>query len=362
MSTQNKYRLCILALVICGLLMVYSSSHIWAEYKFEDELYYFKRQAFFVIIGLVLMHIFSKIDYHLYEKYHRMILFVTFVLLGLVLIPGIGSVRGGSRSWFSFGGLSLQPSEFFKMAIVIKIACFLSEHYLEAKKLSSVLRQLVYVFLGFFLIMLQPDFGTGAVMVCGVMVMLMASALSFKYFIWLGMIGVAGIVGLIASAPYRMARILAYLDPFSDPLGSGFQAIQSLYAIGPGGLLGVGFNQSFQKHFYLPEPQTDFIYAIFCEEFGFVGGVFLLGLFFYLIYLGVKIALNSEDLLGFYLALGITSMIAIQVIINLGVVVGLFPVTGVTLPFISYGGSSLTLLLILAGILCNISFQQARDL
>lgn len=362
MSLGKKYRICVLLLVCCGLLMVYSSSHIWAEYKFEDSLYYLKRQGFFVIIGLVLMHLFSKIDYHIYAKYHRIILGVAFVLLVLVLIPGIGSVRGGSRSWFSFGGLSLQPSEFFKMAIVVNMACFLSEHYLEAKKLSNVLKPLAIVFAGFFLIMLQPDFGTGAVMVCGVMVMLMASALSFKYFIWLGGIGIVGIVGLIASAPYRMARILAYLDPFSDPLGSGFQAIQSLYAIGPGGLLGVGFDQSFQKHFYLPEPQTDFIYAIFCEEFGFVGGVLLLGLFFFLIYLGVKIALNSEDLLGFYLALGITSMMAIQIIINLGVVVGLFPVTGVTLPFISYGGSSLTLLLILTGILLNISFQQSQDL
>lgn len=187
-------------------------------------------------------------------------------------------------------------------------------------------------------------------------------SLPFKYFLWLGGLGIFGIIGLILSAPYRMERILAYLDPFSDPLGSGFQAIQSLYAIGPGGLLGVGFDNSFQKHFYLPEPQTDFIYAIYCEEFGFVGGVFLLLLFFSLIYLGIKIALNSEDLFGFYLSLGISSMIGVQVIINLGVVVGLFPVTGVTLPFISYGGSSLTLLLVMAGIVLNIAKQQKRQI
>lgn len=362
MSLRNQYRLAVLVLVFCGLMMVYSSSHIWAGYKFQDEFYYFKRQTFFVALGLVLMVIFSKIDYHIYAKYRLLILWVCFAMLGLVLIPGIGSIRGGSRSWFAFGGLSLQPSEFFKMAIVIQMAYFLSNHYLQAKKLRHVLKQLVIVFFGFFLIMLQPDFGTGAVMVCGVMVMLMASMFSFKYFLWLGTAGIVGVVGLIASAPYRMERILAYLDPFSDPLGSGFQAIQSLYAIGPGGLLGVGFDQSFQKHFYLPEPQTDFIYAIFCEEFGFIGGVALILVFFYLLYLGVKIALNSEDLFGFYLALGISAMIGIQIMINLGVVVGLFPVTGVTLPFISYGGSSLTLLLILAGILLNISFQQTQQL
>lgn len=360
MSMKMRYAITVVLLVFIGLTMVYSSSHIWAEYKFDDALYYFKRQVFFVVLGFVLMIVFSRVDYHLYEKYQYPILIVTFILLGLVLIPGIGSVRGGSRSWFSFGGLSLQPSEFFKIAIIIKMSSFLANNFIETKHLGKVLKELFYLFLGFLLIMMQPDFGTGFVMVCGIMVMLMVSHFPFKYFIWLGIAGVVGIAGLIISAPYRMERILAYLDPFSDPLGSGFQAIQSLYAIGPGGLLGVGFDQSFQKHFYLPEPQTDFIYAIFCEEFGFVGGVVLLMLFFSLIYLGIKIALNSDDLFGFYLALGITSMIGVQVIINLGVVVGLFPVTGVTLPFISYGGSSLTLLLMMAGMVLNISKQQTH--
>jgi len=331
MTLGKRYRLVVLALVLIGLTMVYSSSHIWAAYKFGDSLYYLKRQAFFLVIGLFLMRIFSKIDYHLYDQYKKPILLFSLLLLALVLIPGLGSVRGGSRSWFSFGGLSFQPSEFFKLAIVIYMASFLAHDYVKTKKVGVMLKKMMVLFFGFFLIMLQPDFGTGFVMVCGVMVMIMASAFPFKYFVWMMGAGVLGVGGLILSAPYRMARILAYLDPFSDPLGSGFQAIQSLYAIGPGGFLGVGFDQSFQKHFYLPEPQTDFIYAIFCEEFGFVGGVILVLLFFSLIYLGVRIALNSDDLFGFYLAFGITASIGIQIIINLGVVVGLFPVTGVTL-------------------------------
>lgn len=330
MSLGRRYRLVVCVLALIGLIMVYSSSHIWAQYKFHDSLYYFKRQAFFLLIGFFLMIVFTRIDYHYYQIYHKPILWLTMLLLVLVLIPGLGSVRGGSRSWFAFGGLSFQPSEFFKLAAVIDMADFLGGQYLQSKHLNQVLKRLAIVFLGFFLIMLQPDFGTGCVMVCGVMVMVIASAFPFKYFIWMGALGCAGIVGLILSAPYRMARILAYLDPFSDPLGSGFQAIQSLYAIGPGGLLGVGFDQSFQKHFYLPEPQTDFIFAIFCEEFGFIGGVSLILLFFCLVYLGIKIALQSEDLFGFYLALGLTAMMGIQIIINLGVVVGLFPVTGVT--------------------------------
>lgn len=359
MSLKSRLRLITLTLCLIGITMVYSSSHIWAAYKFNDAYYYLKRQGFFLVIGLVLMEVFAKIDYHVYQIYKKRILCLAFILLILVLIPGLGSVRGGSRSWFSFGGLSFQPSEFFKLAIVIYMADFLGEHYLETKHFFKVAKKLILVFLGFLLMMMQPDFGTGFVMVCGVMVMVMASLFPFKYFLYLLTTGMLGIGALILSAPYRLKRILAYLDPFSDPLGSGFQAIQSLYAIGPGGLLGVGFDHSFQKHFYLPEPQTDFIFAIYCEEFGFVGGIFLLVLFFSLLYLGYQTAIRSHDLFGFYLALGLTGMIGIQVAINLGVVVGLLPVTGVTLPLISYGGSSLVLVLIFIGILMNISFQQS---
>lgn len=208
--------------------------------------------------------------------------------------------------------------------------------------------------MGFILIMLQPDFGTGVVMIGSVVLMIIASPFKFRYFMGLGVGGVIGFIGLILSAPYRLKRITAFLDPFEDPLGSGFQMIQSLYAIGPGGILGVGFDQSIQKHFYLPEPQTDFIFAILCEEFGFIGGLIVILLYTYLIVYGLKIATDSIDLFGSFLALGITSMLGIQIIINLGVVVGLFPVTGVTLPFMSYGGTSLTIVMTCVGILINI--------
>ena len=197
--------------------------------------------------------------------------------------------------------------------------------------------------------MLQPDFGSGVVMACSIVVMLIVSPFPFKYFVMLGILGVIGIVIMIISAPYRLARIVAFLNPFADPLGSGFQIIQSLYAIAPGGILGVGFNNSVQKHFYLPEPQTDFIFAIFLEEFGLIGGVLLVGMYGYMFVTVFNQATKVKDLFGSFL------MIGIQTLINLGVVVGLFPVTGVTLPLMSYGGSSLTITLIAIGIVLNIS-------
>ena len=214
--------------------------------------------------------------------------------------------------------------------------------------------------LGFLLIMLQPDFGSGIVMACGIIVMMIVSPFPFRYFVGLGIIGVIGIVVMILSAPYRMERILSFLNPFQDPLGSGFQAIQALYAIGPGGLLGVGFDKSIQKHFYLPEPQTDFIFAIVAEEFGFLGGIILIGLYTSLLKTMLKISQNVPDLFGSFLMIGITSMMGIQTLINLGVVVGLFPVTGVTLPLMSYGGTSLVITLMSIGILINIS-KSCRD-
>lgn len=321
----------VMTIVFIGIMMVYSASNIWAGYKFNDSLYYIKRQALFAVIGIIAMFIFSKIDYHIYQKNANKILIFCFILMILVLIPGLGSVRGGSRSWFNLGIISLQPSELFKIAIIIYSASYISNHYHELKRLKASIKLLVVLSLGFGLIMLQPDFGSGFVMVCSIIVMLIVSPFPFKYFIMLGILGVIGIVLMIISAPYRLARIVAFLNPFADPLGSGFQIIQSLYAIAPGGILGVGFNNSVQKHFYLPEPQTDFIFAIYLEEFGLIGGIFLVGLYGYLFITVFNQAMKVKDSFGSFLMIGIISMIGIQTLINLGVVVGLFPVTGVTL-------------------------------
>ncbi|HDX9589418.1 TPA: stage V sporulation protein E [Bacillus pseudomycoides] len=345
-----------LLLLTVGMVMVYSASAVWASYKMGDSFFFAKRQLLFAGLGVVAMFFIMRIDYWVWRTYSKLILLICFVLLILVLIPGIGLVRGGARSWIGIGAFSIQPSEFMKFAMIIFLAKFLSE---KQKMITSfkqgLLPSLSFVFVAFGMIMLQPDLGTGTVMVGTCIVMIFVSGARIFHFAMLGLIGVAGFVGLIASAPYRIKRITSYLDPWADPLGSGFQIIQSLLAIGPGGLFGLGLGQSRQKFLYLPEPQTDFIFAILSEELGFIGGSFVLLLFSLLLWRGIRVALGAPDLYGTFLAVGIVAMIAIQVMINIGVVTGLMPVTGITLPFLSYGGSSLTLMLMAVGVLLNIS-------
>lgn len=349
----------IILISLLGLVMVYSSSTIWAEYKFHDAFKYVKNQGLFLSIGLLLMFVVSKMDIKFLYKKTNLILFSSILLLILVLIPGIGTVRNGSRSWFGIGSFGIQPSEFAKLALILFTAKYLIKNEKEIssfwKGTFPILGITIFIF---GLIMLQPDFGTGVILVMSIIGLLFVGGVNFKFFLKAGLVGVIGIVGLIAIAPYRLKRILSFLNPWSDPLGSGFQIIQSLYAIGPGGLFGQGFLHSRQKHFYLPEPQTDFIFAIISEEFGFLGVVIVAGLFLTIIYRGIKIAKECDDLFKKYLAFGITFGLAFQAILNLMVVVGLIPVTGVTLPFLSYGGSSLLMTLLSQGIVLAISREK----
>lgn len=349
----------VIAISIFGIIMIYSSSNIWAEYKFNDAFKYLKMQGLFLIVGIVLMIIISKIPYKYYLDKANIILVICFVLLILVLIPGIGKIRNGSRSWFGVGGLGIQPSEFMKPALIIFISKYL--HKNERNNISikkDILPILFITLLTFGLIMLQPDFGTGVIIVMSIIGILFISGLKMRFFIIAGLFGVVGAVVLILIAPYRFERILSFINPWVDPLGTGFQAIQSLFAIGPGGLLGLGLGNSIQKHFYLPEPQTDFIFAIISEELGFLGVLIVSALFLTIIYRGMKISLNAKDLFSKYLSFGITFSLAFQALLNLMVVVSLIPITGVTLPFLSYGGSSLLITLCSMGILLNISRYQ----
>ncbi len=355
---MKKYNLSLFISVIIislfGLLMVYSSSSIWAEYKYDDAFHYVKNQGLFLILGILAMYIISKLDYLKYYKHANKIFAICFILIVLVLF--IGTERNGSKSWFGFGSFGIQPSEFMKLAMVI----FTSKYLYNNRKDIGNIKKGVLPILGvtliiFLLIMLQPDFGTGVILVMGVIGLLFVGGVNLKFFLKIGILGLLGIAGLIIAAPYRLKRILSFLNPWSDPLGSGFQIIQSLYAIGPGGLFGYGLGGSRQKHFYLPEPQTDFIFSIISEEFGFMGVLIVSGLFTFIIYKGIKIALKCEDLFGKYLAFGIVFMLAFQAVLNLSVVIGLIPVTGVTLPFLSYGGSSLLITLASMGIVLNIS-------
>ena len=343
-------------LALFGCFMVYTSSNIWAEYKFNNSYKYFINQFVFFILGLFIMYFVSKIDYKIYKKKSTLIISVCFILLVLVLIPGIGVVRNGSRSWFGLLGFGIQPSEVSKIGLVIFVSKYLSNNYTlmyDIKKGVFPIMSIILIF--FLLIMLEPDFGTGMVITLSLVAMIFVSKVKISFFVKIVILGLFGIVGLIIVAPYRMARIVSFLNPWSDPLGSGFQIIQSLYAIGPGGLFGLGFGNSIQKHFYLPEPQTDFIFSIISEELGFMGVLIVSSIFVFIFYRCLKVSLNTKDLFGKYLSFGLSFMIIFQTILNLSVVIGLVPVTGVTLPFLSYGGSSLLVSMTCIGIILNIS-------
>ena len=346
----------VIVISIFGIIMIYSASNIWAEYKYGDSLKYVKNQILFFIIGLFLMISISKINYKWYYKNANKIFFICVILLILVLIPGIGSVKNGSRSWFGIGPFGIQPSEATKLGLIIFVSKYLSnnENYIDNIK-KGILPIIFITLLIFFMIMLQPDFGTGTIIVMSIIGMLFVSGANIKFFVRIGALGITMIVGLIIAAPYRLARILSFLDPWKDPLGSGFQIIQSLYAIGPSGLFGMGFGNSIQKHFYLPEPQTDFIFSIISEEFGIMGIIFVVSMFLCLIIICFKICFSTKDLFSKYLSFGITFQFSFQTLLNLMVVVGLIPVTGVTLPFLSYGGSSLLVSMVSIGIILNIS-------
>lgn len=343
----------IITLVIFGIVMVYSSSNVVARFRYNDELYYFKRQLLFSVVGVILMLLISKININKIKKYSKYFFLICIVLLVAVLI--FSKAIGGAKSWLQFGSFSLQPSEFMKIALILLLSNYLSKYHQDIKKFKYFILLLSIIIFVFGLIMLQPDFGTGLVIVLSGITLLFIAGTPFKYFLMLFGIGIIGLAGLILSAPYRLDRILAFINPWSDPLGSGFQGIQSILAVAPSGLFGLGFNKSIQKQFFLPEPQNDFIFAIICEELGLIGAVFLILLYFLFLYKTIRLSVRVEDKYKSFVALGIGISIFIQAIINISVVIGLLPITGITLPFISYGGSSLVITLIGCGIILNIS-------
>ncbi|RPF56079.1 stage V sporulation protein E [Aquisalibacillus elongatus] len=346
----------VILLLLIGVLMVYSASSVWSDYKFDDPNFYLKRQLLFAVVGLIGIWVMVKIPYFKWVNWAVTIYILCILLLIALFIPGIGMVRGGANSWIGVGAFSIQPSEFMKLGLILLFAKMLPTKQHDLPMLfKGFLPMLLLIIFPFGLIMLQPDLGTGLVLVLTGMLILFVTGAKINHFIGLAVMGLVALAGLIISAPYRISRIQAFLNPWEDPLGDGFQIIQSLYAIGPGGLMGLGFGNSMQKYFYLPEPQTDFIFSVIAEELGLIGGSFILFLFLVVVWRGILISVHAQDHSASILAFGITSMIVIQVMINISVVIGLIPVTGITLPLLSYGGSSLTLTLLSIGILLNIS-------
>lgn len=362
MKKINVYIICLFSIIGIGLLMIYSASMVWAEYKTGNPYYYLIRQGLFFIVGGIGFILAAKMNYLFWKKHANAIFFICLILLIAVLIPGIGIVRGGARSWIGIGDFSIQPAEFMKLGFIIFTAKFLANNEgIMQKNLYFYLYMLI-VGIVFGLILLQPDFGSGVILVAGVVLMLFVGGIQIKNIVLGAVVAAVGVVGMILIAPYRMERIQSFLDPWQDPLGSGFQIIQSLYAISPSSLFGYGLFNSKQKYFYLPEPQNDFIFAIICEELGIVGGLIVLALFATIIYIGYTLARASKDLFASYLVFGFTSVLLVQVFVNIAVVIGLIPVTGVTLPFVSYGGSSLVISMFMMGIIVNIMKNADKDL
>jgi len=347
----------VVTLLCIGVVMVFSSTSISSSQKYNDSFYFLKRQLMWSIIGIGVMIFFMRFDYHQYIKWAPKILLGSVALLIMVLIPGIGkSVKGSSR-WIDLGPLPpLQVSEIAKVSMVIYMSRFLALKNKEVKDFWKGLVPALFILgIVFGLILMEPDLGTAVTIGGTVFVMLLASGARWIHLIGLGSLSIPAVFYMIITAPYRLKRLLSFLDPWKDPLGSGFHIIQSLYALGSGGLFGLGLGRSRQKFFYLPEPGTDFIFSVLGEELGFIGTSTVILLYFVFAWRGLQIALQAEDLFGCLIAVGITTMITLQAMVNLAVVSGSMPVTGITLPFISYGGSSLVFMLAGVGILLNVS-------
>ena len=349
------------ALVSVGLVMVLSASSVQAYEDYGSSFLFFLRQAAYAAVGGAGLWVASRMRYQAWRHLSLPLLAVSGVLLVLVLIPGFGKVAGGSARWIEVGPVTIQPSEPAKLAVIAFAAALLAGrwHRLgDPRQLAFPLAPVV----GFvcLLIMLQPDMGTTIIVVATVGVLVFSAGARLKHlFVAAGGLAILGL-GLIFVEGYRWARFISYGDPWQDPQGSGYQAIQSLTALGSGGWFGLGLGAGRQKWDYLPNAHTDFIFSIIGEELGLVGALFVLALFGLLVYAGVRIALHAPDAFGRLLAAGITGWFGVQALTNLGAVTGLLPITGVPLPFVSFGGSALVISLVSVGILISISRSSRR--
>lgn len=345
-----------LALLGAGLVMILSASSVEAYRRYGSAFLFFNRQAIGAGLGVAAMLLLSRVDYRKLRPLARPLLGVTFVLLLVVLVPGVGLTRGGSSRWLALGPFTFQPSEMAKVVLIL-----FSAHVLERKgPWVADLRELAVPLLPVtgvvsLLVIAQPDLGTAVICAAGVVAVMFLAGARVRHLTGMLLGGAAAVAMLVATAGYRRTRWLSFMDPWQDPLNTGYQIIQGQIALGSGGWLGVGLGASRQKWSYVPNAHTDFIFAILGEEMGLAGTIAVLGLFVFLVYLGVRIARKAPDRFGTLLAGGIAGWIGVQAFINMGAVTGLLPITGVPLPFISYGGSSLVFTMAAIGILLSVA-------
>ena len=357
-NTSNKSFLIHLGIIVFfGLIILASATSVIGYNAYDGDTYYFlKHQLLFGLLpGLFLFWLCSKIPYKFFEKHAGKLLFFSLILLLLVFIPGIGTHYNKARSWINIAGFSLQPSEIVKLTFAIYLAVWFSKTREHVKSFSHGLIPFV-ILLGIpvLLIALQPDLGTALILVFISIAIYFSAGAKWKHLLTLFITGGVAVGGMILAAPYRMNRFLAFLNPNFDPQGAGYHISQSLIAVGSGGLLGLGFGKSRQKFEYLPEVAGDSIFAILAEELGFIiSAIFVLLIIFFVLKL-FKYAKNSKDDFAKYLIIGIATWIGIQSVINIGAMLGVMPLTGVPLPFVSYGGTSMMILLASCGIVNNI--------
>lgn len=347
----------VILLLAIGLVVLASASSVTGLVEHDDAYWFLKRQLIFAIIGVAAMVVLMRVDYRFMRIMTPPLLLVAFILLVLVLI--IGQEIGGAKRWIGFGLFNVQPSEVAKLALVAYLAAYITTKRERMQRLyPDLLVPLLVLGIVAGLILLEPDFGTTVVVALTGLVVLFAGGASGWHlgFILAGAAPVAWL--LIRSEEYRVRRLTAFLDPWADKMDSGWNVIQSLLAIGSGGLFGLGLGEGRQKYLYLPEQHTDFIFAILGEELGFVGTTVVLALFAIIAWRGWRAALQAPDMYGCMLAVGITTMVVLQALLNIGVVTGSLPTTGITLPFVSFGGSSLVITLASMGILLNISSHE----
>lgn len=343
-------------LICVGIVMIYSASSIYAWERYGDSFFFLKRHLSFLFIGIILTFAVMAIDYRKLRRFSKPLLVFAILLLVLVLVPGLGREVSGARRWFRFKFISFQPSELANIAVIIYISDFLARKGNDIKQFfKGFLPPMFVLGLVSLLILMQPDLGTTMALGIVVLIMIFIAGSRITYLVSLVIAAIPALYVLIFRVPYRRARIMAFLNPWLDPKGSGFQIIQSQVALGSGGIFGVGLGHSRQKLFYLPAAHTDFIFSIIGEELGLVGTIGVIILFIVFVSQGIKIMKNAPDKFGYLLALGLVLMITLKAAINIGVSCGIFPTKGLPLPFISYGGSSFVFDMVSVGILMNIA-------
>ncbi|HEV8211247.1 MAG TPA: putative lipid II flippase FtsW [Vicinamibacterales bacterium] len=350
-----------LLLVALSVVMVYSASAPMALDRFGRATRFLTTQAMWAVLGIAMLTLVMRIDYRHYREPVFIWTGLGFVAFALVCVYFRAPVNG-ARRWFGVGGIGIQPSELAKLVAIFFIAALLERRMHRIDEVTYALLPIGIVVLGLVaLILPEPDFGTSMAILMITAVMVFAAGLNWRYLAGLALVGLPAIYIVVMGSAYRRRRTLAFLNPWDDPLGDGFQIIQSLIAIGTGGVWGKGLMNGVQKLFYLPEPHTDFIYSVISEELGLIGATAVVLCFGVVTWRGMRVALRAPDTFGSFLALGLTTMVAVQAFVNISVVLGLMPTKGIPLPFVSAGGSSLLINLVGMGILLNVSQHATHD-